>query len=198
MRRYFLKRLLLAIPTLFGISILSFIIIHLAPGDPAEFGMMDTRAANPALYQQIIQETRALYGLDQPLYVQYGQWLKRMLTFDFGVSLHDHQPIIEKLKQRVPITVGLGMLSLALAFLLAIPIGVFSATHQHSRSDRIITVTLFMLYSLPVFWTATMAIVYLGGGDFWNVFPVFGLHSPGSETWSVWRRFQDLLWHLIL
>ena len=200
MRSYFLKRLLLMIPTLLGISILSFIIIHLAPGDPAELGVGDLGAkiGNPALYEQIVQETRAIYGLDQPLHVQYWRWLKRMVTLDFGVSLRDHRPVIEKLKERVPVSVGLTGASLLLAFLLSVPLGVYSATHQNSRADRVITVLLFMLYSLPSFWVATMAIVYFGGGDFWNIFPIFGLHSQGSEHWSSWQRFQDLIWHLIL
>src|SRR5215467_12319922 len=200
MRGYFLKRVLLMIPTLLGISVLSFVLIHFAPGDPAELRVadLDSRIGNPALFEQIVQETRALYGFDQPLYVQYWNWLKRMLTLDFGVSLRDHRPIIEKLKERVPVSVSLGAISLLIAFLISIPIGVYSATHPHSRADRLITVLLFMLYSLPSFWVATMAIVYLGGGDFWNVFPVFGLHSQGSESWSSWQRFQDLVWHLIL
>jgi len=101
MSSYFLKRLLLIVPTLFGISIVSFLIIHLAPGDPTvlKFGE-EQRTGDPI---RIIQETRALYGLDQPLHVQYGRWLKRILTFDFGDSLRDHRPVIDKLKERIPV-----------------------------------------------------------------------------------------------
>src|SRR6266850_2844598 len=104
MRSYLVKRLLLIVPTLLGISIISFIIIHLAPGDPAELRMDEGARGigNQALAEQIIQETRALYGLDQPLHVQYWRWLIRILTLDFGVSLRDHRPIIDKLKERIP------------------------------------------------------------------------------------------------
>jgi len=200
MRGYFVKRLVLIIPTLLGISIISFLIIHLAPGDPAELRLGEAQSGigNPALVEQIIQETRAIYDLDQPLYVQYWNWLKRMITFDFGVSLRDHRPIIDKLKERIPITLKLSGLSIFFAYLISIPIGVYSATHKYSLADRALTVLLFGLYSLPNFWVATMAIVYLGGGDFWNVFPVFGLYSAGSEGWPWWQRFVDQLWHLVL
>ena len=200
MRSYFVKRLLLIIPTLLGISLVSFLIIHLAPGDPAELKLGDAeqRSGNQLLAAQIINETRALYGLDQPLYVQYFRWLKRMVTFNFGDSLRDHRPIVDKLKERIPVSVKLSGISLLLAYLISIPLGIYSATHRHTVGERLTTVLLFALYSLPNFWVATMAIIYLGGGDFWNVFPVYGLASAGSESWSWWRRMQDQIWHLIL
>lgn len=199
MRSYFARRLLLLIPTLIGISLISFLIIHLSPGDPASLKLGNGESGrDQAVAEQIIAETRALYGLDQPLYVQYGRWLRRMLTFDFGESLEDHRPIIDKLKERIPVSILLSGLSLFFAYLIAIPLGIYSSTHSGSTGDRVITLALFALYSLPNFWIATMAIVYLGGGDFWNVFPVFGLHSVGAENWSLVKRLKDDVWHLIL
>jgi peptide/nickel transport system permease protein len=200
MRSYFLKRLILLVPTLIGISLISFVIIQLAPGDPATLKMGDATAGirDQALAEQIIAETRALYGLDQPLHVQYWRWLKRIVTLDFGESLRDHRPIIEKLKERVPVSIKLSGISLLLAYLISIPLGIYSSTHQYSLGDKVSTVALFALYSLPNFWIATMAIVYLGGGDFWNVFPVFGLQSIGSENWPLWERIRDQAWHLVL
>jgi peptide/nickel transport system permease protein len=200
MRSYFLKRLLLMIPTLLGISLISFVIIHLTPGDPAtlRLGEAEQRSGNQLLAAQIIDETRALYGLDQPLYVQYFRWLKRMVTLDFGESLHDHRPVIDKLKERIPVSVKLSGIALLVAYLISIPLGIYSATHQYSIGDRITTVLMFGLYSLPNFWVATMAIVYLGGGDFWNVFPVYGLASPNAANWPWWQQVEDHLWHLVL
>ena len=200
MRSYFLKRILLLGPTLIGISLISFVIIQLAPGDPATLKLGDATAGirDQALAEQIIAETRAIYGLDQPLHIQYLRWLKRIVTLDFGESLRDHRPIIEKLKERVPVSIKLSGISLLLAYLVAIPLGIYSSTHRHSFGDKVSTVALFALYSLPNFWIATMAIVYLGGGDFWNVFPVFGLQSIGSENWPLLDRFTDQVWHLIL
>ena len=187
------------IPTLLGISVVSFVIIHLTPGDPALLKLgEDQPAGNQLLAAQIISETRALYGLDQPLYIQYLRWLKRMVTLDFGESLGDHRPIIDKLKERIPVSVKLSSISLLFAYLISIPLGVYSATHQYSIGDRVTTIVLFGLYSLPNFWIATMAIVYLGGGDFWNVFPVYGLASAGAANWPWWRQVGDQLWHLVL
>src|SRR5437867_7830118 len=193
MRSYFVKRLLLIIPTLLVISLISFLIIHLTPCDPAlmKLGDADQRGGNQQLAAQIIEETRAIYGLDQPLYIQYLQWLKRIVTLDFGESLRDHRPIIDKLKERIPVSVKLSGISLLLAYLISIPLGVYSATHQYSIGDRITTVLLFGLYSLPNFWVATMAIVYFGGGDFWNVFPVYGLATAGSSNWPWWQQLED-------
>src|SRR5579864_5336092 len=107
MRGYFIKRLLLVVPTLLGISLVSFFIIHLAPGDPAQLKLGDAQQGvqNQAVAEQIIQETRALYGLDQPIPVQYWRWLKRVITLDFGYSIRDHRAVTEKLKERIPVTV---------------------------------------------------------------------------------------------
>jgi len=196
---YLVKRLLLMIPTLLGISAISFLIIQMAPGDPATVKLGGGEGArDQALAEQIIAETRAIYGLDQPLHIQYFRWLKRIVLLDFGESLRDHRPIMDKLKERIPVSVLLSGLSLFLAYLISIPLGIYSSTHQYSMGDRMTTVGLFTLYSLPNFWVATMAIVYLGGGDFWNVFPVLGLHSLGAENWPLWARTSDLIWHLIL
>lgn len=199
MRAYLVKRLLLMIPTLLGISAISFLIIQMAPGDPATVKLGGGEGIrDQALAEQIIAETRAIYGLDQPLHIQYVRWLKRIVLLDFGESLRDHRPIIDKLKERIPVSVLLSGVSLLLAYLISIPLGIYSSTHQYSIGDRVTTVGLFTLYSLPNFWVATMAIVYLGGGDFWNVFPVLGLHSLGAENWPFWTRMSDLIWHLIL
>ena len=156
MRSYFVKRLLLIVPTLLGISIVSFLIIHLAPGDPADLklGVDEQRSGNQLLSAQIINETRALYGLDQPLPVQYVRWLKRIVTLDFGDSLRDHRPVMEKLKERIPVSIKLSGISLLLAYLISIPVGIYSATHRHTVGERLTTILLFGLYSLPNFWVA--------------------------------------------
>lgn len=199
MHSYFIKRLLLIVPTLLGISLISFLIIQMAPGDPAEMRLAEAgQNINQTVARQMIEETRAIYGLDQPLHIQYWRWLKRIATLDFGYSLRDHRPIIEKLKERVPVSIQLSVISLLIAYLIAIPLGIYSSTHQYSKGERFTTVLLFALYSLPGFWVATMAIVYFGGGDFWDVFPVSGLQSIGAQGWGFWERLQDRIWHLIL
>src|SRR2546422_10954968 len=109
MRSYFIKRVLLLVPTLLGISLISFFIIQLAPGDPVQMRLGDAQQAvqSQAVAEQIIRETRALYGLDQPIPIQYWRWLKRVVTFDFGDSIRDHRPVLEKLKERVPVSIML-------------------------------------------------------------------------------------------
>src|SRR5262245_41964289 len=129
MTGYFVKRLLLVILTLFGISVISFAIIHLTPGD------VGGQEGTPGVPRSVIEETRALYGLDQPLYVQYLRWLKRMLTLDFGYSLRDHRPVIDKLKERIPVSIQLSGLSLLFAYLISIPLGIFSATHRRTAGE---------------------------------------------------------------
>src|SRR2546423_2653793 len=199
MGSYLAKRVLLMVPTLLGISLISFFIIQLAPGDPAALKLGDSaQAVNPALAEQIVNETRADYGLDRLIYLQYFSWLKRIVTLDFGRSLRDHRPILDVLSERIPVSIKLSVISLVLAYLISIPLGIYSATHQYSFGDRLTTVFLFTLYSLPNFWVATMAIVYWGGGDFWDVFPTFGLQTTGSEAWPLWQRVQDQAFHLVL
>ena len=187
------------IPTVVGISMISFLIIQLAPGDPATMRLGSGQGIrDQAMAEQIIRETRALYGLDRPLHVQYASWFRRIVTLDFGHSLKDQRPVWDKLKERVPVSIQLTGISLILAYLISIPIGIYSATHQYTRTDQATTVFLFTLYSLPNFWVATLAIVYLGGGDFWDVFPVFGLQTIGSENWPLWDQIKDRAWHLTL
>src|SRR5690348_11853975 len=124
MRSYLIKRLLLMIPTLLGISMISFVIIQMAPGDPAtmRLGSGGEGIRDQALAEEIIKQTRALYGLDQPLYIQYGRWLKRIVTLDFGESLRDHRPILDKLKERIPVSIQLSGSALLIAYLISIPL----------------------------------------------------------------------------
>jgi len=195
---YIIKRILLMIPTMFGITVISFLIIHLAPGDPAA---MKARAAGglmEGLSEEVILKTRELYGLDKPLHIQYWLWLKRLATLDLGESIKFKRPVWDVLKERIPVSLKLTLTAVLLSYLISIPIGIYSASHQYSRLDQGVTLVLFILYSLPSFWVATMLIVLLGGGDFLDVFPVFGLSSIGAAKLGFWGRFWDTAWHLVL
>lgn len=198
MAAYILKRILFMIPTIFGITIVAFLIIHLAPGDPAAMKARAGEGMVEGLTEEAIQKTRELYGLDKPLHVQYYLWVKRLATLDLGESIKFKRPVWEVITERIPVSLRLALTSLFLAYLISIPIGIYSATHQYSRVDTFVTLLLFILYSLPSFWVATMLIVYLGGGDFLDIFPVFGLASIGAEKLSFWARFWDTAWHLVL
>lgn len=198
MTTYIIKRILLMLPTMIGITIVAFLIIHLAPGDPAAMKAQAAEGMMEGVSEEAIQKTRELYGLDKPLYIQYFSWVKRIATLDFGDSIKFKRPVWDVLVERIPISLKLTFTAIILSYLVSIPIGIYSASHQYSRIDRFMTLLLFILYSLPSFWVATMLIVYLGGGDFLDLFPVFGLESIGANKMTYWERFWDTAWHLTL
>lgn len=187
------------IPTYLGITIVTFVIIQLAPGSPvaAKLGIGNSLKDN-VNSRQIIEDTKKLYGLDKSIPVQYLNWLKRSITFNFGDSYKDNRPVIEKILERVPVTLQLSVISIFLVYLIAVPIGVYSSVNHGSASDKIITVIIFVLYSLPNFWVATLLLVFLGGGEYLNIFPIHGLSSYGVETMSFLRFLIDRIWHLVL
>ncbi len=201
MKEYILKRILLMIPTLLGISLVTFVIIQLAPGNPAALKLQMSQQgtiADEAVSLAIVEQTRKLYGLDKPLLVRYGIWLKQIVTLDFGNSYKDHRPVMDKVWEALPITIQINLLSIFFSYLIAIPIGVYSAVRQDSFGDRVSTVFLFILYSLPTFWVATLMIVYLGGGDYLNLFPIYGISSFQADQWPLSRWLADRIWHLVL
>jgi peptide/nickel transport system permease protein len=201
LRQYLLRRLFLIIPTFLGITLVTFIVIQMAPGDPAAMKLRmssDQASLSDKVTVKIVEETRRLYGLDKPLWTQYFIWLRRVVTLDFGNSYKDHRPVIEKIAERLPITIELNLISIFLVYLIAIPIGVFSAVRQGTFGDRMTTVVLFILYSLPNFWVAVLLIMLLGGGEFLNLFPIYGIQSPGLELAPLFERAIDHLWHLVL
>ncbi len=202
MKAYLIKRMLQIIPTLLGITFITFVIIQLAPGNPAmlklQMGKGQAELGNKAFSEQIIKQTKELYGLDKPLPVQYILWVKRIFTLDFGFSYKDHRNVWEKISERLPITIQLNIISIFLVYLIAIPCGIYSSTHEGSFTDKILTVGFFFLYSLPSFWVAVLLIMLFGGGDFWDIFPVYGISSIGSETMSLLPWLLDRMWHLVL
>ncbi len=201
MRAYLIKRLLQMIPTLLGITFITFCIIQLAPGNPATLKLQmasQGEMADTAYAKQIIEQTKKLYGLDKPLPVQYLLWVKRVFTLDFGTSFKDHRKVLDKIAERLPITIQINVLSIFLVYLIAIPFGVYSATHPDTFSDRTLTLLFFFLYSLPNFWVAVLLIMLFGGGEFWDLFPVYGISSINAESWPLGRQILDRLWHLVL
>jgi peptide/nickel transport system permease protein len=148
--------------------------------------------------EEIIQQTKALYGLDKPLPIQYVLWLKRLVTLDFGKSYKDRRPVLEKIGEALPITLQINILSILIIYVLSVPLGVFSAVKQATWADSFITFLLFLLYSLPSFWVAMLLIYFLGGGQYWDWFPIYGISSLGADqmTWGPW--LWDRLWHLTL
>lgn len=208
MTAYFIQRILLMVPTFFGVTLIVFLIVRLAPGDPAELraaGGLGAAAGGgiavdgKSAVDEAMAQWRAQYGLDRPLYVQYGVWLKNLLSLSFGESFKDNQPVWNKIAERVPVTVKLNFWSIIVVYLVAIPLGIYSATHQNSFADRTTTLVAFILFAVPLVWAATVALVFLCGGDFYYLFPPGGLESLDySSEWPFWEKMKDHAWHLLL
>ncbi len=189
---YIIKRLLLMIPILFGITLLSFGIMHLAPGGPAEAQMEFSAKASPEARERL----RKLYGADQPVYRQYATWLKKFTTLDFGVAFADGRKVKDKIFESLPITLTINLLSLGLILLIAIPIGILSATHQYSILDRLTTMFVFIGFSTPSFWLALLLIYFFGVQ--WGVLPISGKESLDITGLNTWGWLMDRAEHLIL
>lgn len=202
MFQYVIKRILLFIPTLIVITIITFLVCRLAPGDPTEMRVGQTSegvAAESLINQQAKDYYRAKFGLDKPIYEQYLIWMKNMIfEGDFGNSFKDDRPVIDKITERLPITITIQLASIFLMYIVAIPIGIYSAVKQYSFWDKTSTVILFVLYSLPSFWVATLAIVFLCNVEYIRLFPSSGIESITHESMSFFGKIWDRIWHLIL
>ncbi len=189
---YIAKRLLLMVPLIFGITLISFTVIHLAPGGPVE---VETEMSLKAS-AQARENMKKLYGLDKPLHVQYINWLERFVKLDFGKSFTDGKKVIDKITERIPITLKINLLSLMLIFFAAIPIGVLSATRQYSLFDRITTIFVFVGFSTPHFWLALICMYIFGVTLGW--LPISGIQSIDTSGMDLWAKIADQARHLIL
>lgn len=178
---------------LWGITLISFWVIHLAPGSPTD---MET-TLNPLAGEAARQRLEVLYGLDRPIYVQYWDWLLRLLHFDFGNSMSaDSRPVLTKIMERLPLTVGMNVTAMLLTLLIAIPVGIASACRQNSLFDRSVTVLVFLGFAMPSFWLALLLMMFFGIELQW--LPISGLTSMNYEQLTLWGKFCDLAKHLAL
>jgi len=189
---YALRRILFAVPLLIGITFISFVVIHLAPGDPTEIQTGDL-----GINAQAVSQMRELYELDKPLPVQYWKWLQRLARLDFGRSFApDGRPVLDKIGERLPITLLLNILQLTIIIAFAVPIGVTSAVRQYSLFDKVTTVFVFVGFATPDFWLALLLMLLFGVELGW--LPISGLRSMNWEFLPFWRQQLDFLSHLIL
>jgi peptide/nickel transport system permease protein len=192
---YLLRRLLGAIPLLWGILTLIFFIIHLAPGDPT------ARFFNPNVAPEVIEQMRHNLGLDQPIHVQYFKWLLSFVKGDFGYSFGQMRPISEILPGTLWNTVQLMLVSLVLIFIIGMLIGILQAVRQYSVADNVLTFLALFFYSMPSFWLALMLILLFSlKANQWGwpfTLPATGMTSVGYEFMSggakAWDRFTHLL-----
>lgn len=190
---YLFKRLLTMIPLLLGITLISFTVIHLAPGKPTDLAL----DLNPAVTKEVKEKMERLYGLDKPLHIQYWNWLKKLAVLDFGRSFAtDGRPVLDKIGERLPITITINLLSMALIMAVAIPLGIASATRPHSLFDQATTVFVFVGFATPTFWLALLLMILFGVELNW--LPISGLTSYNYDQLGPFMKLVDRVRHLLL
>ncbi|MBU6376542.1 MAG: ABC transporter permease subunit, partial [Bdellovibrionales bacterium] len=212
---YLIRRLIAVLPTLFGITLIAFVIINLAPGSPIEqklqairFGALQaeshgggsgaTSRGSQEVNQEVIEALKKQYGFDQPIHTRYFRWLKNLATLDFGRSFTHEEPVIDVILRKMPVSIQFGIVSFILSYLVCIPLGILKAVKNGESFDTGSSVLLFMGYSTPSFMLAILLIVLFGGGSFLDWFPINGLVSDGYENLNFFDKIADRVSHFIL
>ncbi len=199
MNRYIAKRLLLLIPTFIGITVITYMMIRLAPGDYTSLRVgLQGELKSGAVAKEYIEEERRLYGLDKPIVVGYWEWVRKLLVLDFGISRKDGRPVSARIAEALPITLSLNVISMIIVYLISIPMGIVSALKKDTLYDRLTSLVLFILYSLPSFWVGLLLLLLLSGGEYLNLFPLGGIISDWAIDKSFFTRALDVMWHLVL
>lgn len=188
-----LKKIIWLVLVFLGITLISFLVIHLAPGSPTD---LET-TLNPLSGSSVRNQLEEIYGLNRPLYVQYADWLVRLLHFDFGNSMSsDSRPVLEKILERLPLTLSMNIISLVITLSIAVPLGIVSACKQNSLLDRGVTVFVFLGFAMPSFWLALLLMILFGIDLQW--LPISGLKSMNFALMGTWDKFLDIAKHLVL
>jgi len=223
MSAYLLRRMLLVIPTLWGILTINFFLVQLAPGGPVEQMLArlhgvevgaTAKVAGPAaeggtaragmyrgaqgLDRQLQARIEKLYGFDRPIGERYVETLIRYARFDLGESLFRGKPVTQLIVERLPVSMSLGVWSTLLIYAISIPLGMAKAVRHGSSFDAATSLVVVMGSAIPVFLFAMLLVVLFAGGSFWQIFPLRGLTSPGWEEMTLWGKIVDYFWHLAL
>ncbi len=216
MLAYILKRLLLMIPTLFGVMLVTFAVTQFVPGGPVEqlvhelqkqrggggeasSGMQGLAYRGAAgLDQERLKEIKALYGFDQPAHVRFIHMMERYARFDLGNSYYQHRPVFDLIMSKLPVSITIGLWTFLIVYLACIPLGVAKAVHDGSRFDVVSSTIILVGYAIPGFVLGVTLLVLFGGGSFWDVFPLRGLTSDNWHQLSWFHKITDYLWHIAL
>ena len=208
MLSYILKRILLMVPTLLGALTITFVVVQFVPGGPVEQIMAEARAAGGGgedgyrasrdVDQKQIEELKKLYGFDKPAHVRYVEMLVNFARFDLGKSFMQNKDVWTLIKEKLPVSISLGLWSFLLAYLVSVPLGIAKAVREGSRFDTLTTLLVLVGYAIPGFVLGILLIVLFAGGTFFDVFPLRGLTSDdwADMTWPA--RIADYFWHLAL
>ena len=208
MLSYIFKRLLLMVPTLLGALTITFIVIQFVPGGPVEQLMAESRVSQKGeggAYKagrdsdaKQIAELKKLYGFDKPAHVRYALMIGNFLRFDLGTSFLRNKPVWDLIKEKLPVSISLGVWTFVLSYLISIPLGIAKAVREGSRFDALTSMLVLTGYAIPGFVLGVLLIVLFAGGTFYEWFPLRGLVS---DNWSelAWpARIADYFWHLTL
>ncbi|WP_111732099.1 microcin C ABC transporter permease YejB [Roseovarius amoyensis] len=224
MGAYILRRLLLIIPTLFGIMVINFVLVQFVPGGPVEqviarmqgegdvFGgfaggaedatLSETETAGYAgargLPQEFIDELKAQYGLDKPPLERFVNMMWNYMRFDFGESYFRSISVTDLVLEKMPVSVTLGLWSTLIAYLISIPLGISKAVRDGTRFDNWTSAVIIAAYAIPGFLFAVLLVVLFAGGSYWQIFPLRGLTSDNFSDLSLWGKAVDYLWHITL
>ena len=212
MRAYFLRRLLLVIPTFIGITLAVFVIMHFVPGGPVERQILQYRMAMMteggvsggagafavSLPQDAIDEIRRFYGFDKPVHVRYGQWLWNVMRLDLGNSYIYQEPVWDVIKSRFPVSIFLGLTGFLLSYVICIPLGVMKAVRHGTKFDVVSSIVVFLGYSVPGWALGTALLVLFGGGSFWSLFPLGGFRPYNWEFLNLGQKVVAQLHHMFL
>ncbi len=187
------------IPTFIGITIITYLMVRLAPGDYTTLRAgMQGELKHGSIGQKIIEEEKKLYGLDKPIHIGYLNWMAKFIRLDFGVSRKDGRPVSERLSDAFPITLSLNIISIIVIYIISIPMGIVSAVKKDSLFDRFSSLILFVLYSLPSFWIGLLLLMVFSGGEYLNIFPLSGIVSDWAEDFGFFDKLINIIWHLVL
>ena len=209
MLNYILKRLLLMVPTLIGVLTVTFIVVQFVPGGPIEQLMAEARmgpgGGEGSAYKagrdsdaKQIAELKKLYGFDKPAPVRYVEMLSNFARFDLGRSFLHNKDVWELIKEKLPVSISLGLWAFLLTYLISIPLGISKAVREGSRFDTATTLVVLIGFAIPGFVLGVFLIVLFAGGSFWEIFPLRGLTSDNWEQLSWPARIADYFWHLTL
>ena len=196
MKLFVLRRVLAMIPMLLGVSVLSFLLLQLSPGDP-----LSAQRGNPQVPDALIHRIETEYGFDKPVPEQYLLWLSRTLRGDLGYSFKYKRPVADVIRERVGATLLLAVFSSLLSWLLAVPLGVWAALRRGQWPDRLVSLTAFVGMSLPSFFLALLLLFAASVAPpipWFGRFPIGGLVSPEFDQLALWARVGDVLRHLLI
>lgn len=197
---YLLRRILIAIPTFIGITLVTFVIINTAPGGPIEQKLQKLRDSGNSvgISQEVLDGLSKQYGFDKPLYERYFIWIKNITRLDFGESFTYQEPVIDVISSKFPVSLQFGIASLLLTYIICIPLGVKKAINAGGVFDQVSGIVLYIMVSIPPLVLGIFLIVWFAGGSYFDWFPIGGIRSDEYASFTLMGKIGDRIHHFVL